>query len=101
MTLATTTPDTSRHPGLRLMEATAAVLRGAPVMPGDVVGGAFLEDEAPAALAANAAEQAFALSRIDEAWQAELWGVDEAAAALEASKKQALIEAARFYGLCG
>ncbi len=63
MTLQTTTPDTSRHPGLRLMEATAAVLRGAPVMPGDVVGGAFLEDEAPAALAANAAEQAFA--RID------------------------------------
>lgn len=47
------------------------------------------------------AEQAFALSRIDEAWQAELWGVDEAAAALEASKKQALIEAARFYGLSG
>ena len=63
MTLETTTPDTSRHPGLRLMEATAAVLRGAPVMPGDVVGGAFLEDEAPAALSANAAEQAFA--RID------------------------------------
>jgi putative transcriptional regulator len=63
MTPETTTPDTNRHPGLRLMEATAAVLRGAPVMPGDVVGGAFLEDEAPAALSANAAEQAFA--RID------------------------------------
>jgi putative transcriptional regulator len=63
MTLETTTPDTSRHPGLRLMEATASVLRGAPVMPGDVVGGAFLEDEAPAALAASAAEQA--LARID------------------------------------
>ena len=63
MTPETTTPDTNRHPGLRLMEATAAVLRGAPVMPGDVVGGAFLEDEAPAALATNAAEQAFA--RID------------------------------------
>lgn len=63
MTLDTTTPDTSRHPGLRLMEATAAVLRGAPVKPGDAVGGSFLEAEAPAALAAGAAEQA--LARID------------------------------------
>lgn len=55
--------DTSRHPGLRLMEATAAVLRGAPVMPGDIVGGTFLEDEAPAALEADAANRA--LARID------------------------------------
>jgi chaperone required for assembly of F1-ATPase len=46
------------------------------------------------------AEQAFALSRIDETWQAELWGVDEDAAALEASKKQALLEAAAFFTLC-
>lgn len=46
------------------------------------------------------AEDAFALSRIDEVWQAELWGVDEDAAALEASKRQALIEAAQFFGLC-
>jgi chaperone required for assembly of F1-ATPase len=46
------------------------------------------------------AQDAFALSRIDEAWQAEIWGVDEEAAVLEASKRQALTEAARFYGLC-
>lgn len=47
------------------------------------------------------AEEAFALSRIDETWQAEFWGVDEDAAALEASKKQALLEAADFHALCG
>jgi chaperone required for assembly of F1-ATPase len=47
------------------------------------------------------ADEAFALSRIDETWQAELWGVDEDAAALEASKKQALLEAAQFFALCG
>lgn len=46
------------------------------------------------------AEQAFALSRIDEHWQAEQWGTDEDAAAIEATKRQALIEAARFYQLC-
>lgn len=45
--------------------------------------------------------EAFDLSRIDEVWQAELWGVDEDAAALEAAKKQALLEAARFFALCG
>lgn len=47
------------------------------------------------------AEDAFGLSRIDETWQAELWGVDEDAAALDAAKRQALIEAAQFYALCG
>jgi chaperone required for assembly of F1-ATPase len=47
------------------------------------------------------AEAAFGLSRIDEAWQDEIWGVDEEAAALEAARKQAFHEAARFYDLCG
>lgn len=44
--------------------------------------------------------EAFGISRIDEHWQAELWGVDEEAAALEATKKAALDEAARFFLLC-
>jgi len=47
------------------------------------------------------AEEAFALSRIDENWQAELWGVDDEAAALEAFKHEALLQAGRFFGLCG
>jgi chaperone required for assembly of F1-ATPase len=47
------------------------------------------------------AEQAFALSRIDEHWQAEQWGTDEDAAELEASKLVAIIDAHRFFGLCG
>ena len=47
------------------------------------------------------ADEAFALSRIDETWQAELWGVDEDAAAMEAARLQALTEAARFHTLCG
>ncbi len=46
-------------------------------------------------------EQAWDLSRIDETWQNEQWGVDDEAAALESLKHQALLEAARFYGLCG
>ncbi len=46
-------------------------------------------------------EEAFDLSRIDEAWQVEIWGVDEEAAALEAARRQAFLEAARFYALCG
>lgn len=45
--------------------------------------------------------EAFGISRIDEHWQTELWGVDEEAAALEASKKAAMDEAARFFRLCG
>jgi len=44
--------------------------------------------------------EAFGISRIDEHWQAELWGVDDEAAALEATKKAALDEAARFFLLC-
>lgn len=46
------------------------------------------------------ADEAFALSRIDEQWQIDQWGPDEEAAALEATKHQALRDAARFYGLC-
>lgn len=46
-------------------------------------------------------DQAFASSRIDEHWQAELWGKDEDAEALEAVKKAAVWQAYRFFGLCG
>lgn len=46
------------------------------------------------------AAEAFDLSRIDESWQTEFWGVDEDAAALEAAKRQALLEAEQFYALC-
>lgn len=46
-------------------------------------------------------DQAFDLSRIDEHWQAELWGIDEDAAALEAHKRLGLAQAHRFFGLCG
>lgn len=47
------------------------------------------------------ADEAFSISRIDEQWQAELWGVDDEAAALEAFKRAGLQEAARFWDLCG
>lgn len=47
------------------------------------------------------AAEAFDLSRIDEAWQAEIWGVDDEAAALEVSKRQAYLAAAEFLALCG
>ena len=46
-------------------------------------------------------DEAWRLSRIDETWQNELWGVDEDAAALESLKRQALVEAGRFFALCG
>ncbi len=46
-------------------------------------------------------DEAWRLSRIDETWQNDLWGVDEDAAALESLKRQALTEAARFFALCG
>ncbi len=46
-------------------------------------------------------DEAFGLSRIDEAWQIEIWGEDEEAAVLEAARHQAFQEAARFCGLCG
>jgi chaperone required for assembly of F1-ATPase len=43
----------------------------------------------------------FALSRIDETWQAELWGVDDEAAESEAYKRDGIRHAARFFELCG
>lgn len=46
------------------------------------------------------ANDAFGLSRIDEVWQAELWGIDDEAEALDLSKRQAYLEASRFFTLC-
>lgn len=46
-------------------------------------------------------DEAFAISRIDEHWQVELWGKDEDAADLETLKNAALARAHRFFGLCG
>lgn len=45
-------------------------------------------------------DQAWALARIDEDWQAEQWGVDDEAAAQAAHRRQALLDAARFLRLC-
>ena len=45
-------------------------------------------------------KQAWDLSRIDETWQNEQWGIDEDAAVLEAFKQSALEQADRFFGLC-
>lgn len=47
------------------------------------------------------AEEAWRLSRIDEAWQVEQWGEDEEAAAAEAVRHVAFGAASRFYALCG
>ncbi|MFZ5668195.1 MAG: cupin domain-containing protein [Pseudomonadota bacterium] len=65
MTTRTALPDPAGHPGLSLMEATAALLRGdrAAAPAGDAMGGAFLEAEAPRAMADDAV--ALALARID------------------------------------
>lgn len=63
MSATTTLPDPEAHPGLRLMQATAAALRGAPVGEGDAMGGAFLDHEAPVTLTEGAADRA--LARID------------------------------------
>jgi chaperone required for assembly of F1-ATPase len=46
------------------------------------------------------AEAAWDASRIDEAWQNELWGEDEEAAEFEAVRRDALLHAARFCQLC-
>ncbi|MDZ4095128.1 MAG: ATP12 family protein [Paracoccaceae bacterium] len=46
------------------------------------------------------ADRAWNLSRIDETWQAELWGIDDVAAESEAIRRAALVDAGRFYGLC-
>ena len=45
-------------------------------------------------------EQAWDLSRIDETYQSQLWGVDEDAAALAETKRQAFHQAARFWAVC-
>lgn len=47
------------------------------------------------------ADEAFALSRIDESWQAEQWGEDEEAAAQERLRHAAFLTAERFFALCG
>jgi chaperone required for assembly of F1-ATPase len=46
-------------------------------------------------------EEAWALSRIDEAWQIEQWGDDEEAAELAARKRADFLQADRFFALCG
>lgn len=46
------------------------------------------------------ADAAWDLSRVDEEWQISLWGEDEEAADLAANKRQAFLQADRFYGLC-
>ncbi len=48
-----------------------------------------------------AAEEAWSLSRVDEEWQISLWGEDEEAAAIAEQKRAALLQADRFYALCG
>ena len=47
------------------------------------------------------AKEAWMLSRIDEHWQQELWGIDEEAAEYAALREAAFLQADRFYGLCG
>lgn len=47
------------------------------------------------------AAEAWSRSRIDEDWQAELWGVDEDAAVIAALKGEAFLTADRFFALCG
>ena len=42
---------------------------------------------------------AFDLSRIDEHWQAEVWGADDDATATAAAKRAATVDAARFFHL--
>ena len=42
-------------------------------------------------------QDAWAFSRIDETWQAELWGVDDEAALLTESKRQAFLQAFSFW----
>ncbi|GGG64766.1 ATPase [Salipiger pallidus] len=42
-------------------------------------------------------EALWALSRLDEDWQAELWGVDEEAAEMAAHKRLAFLDAHRFF----
>ncbi len=46
-------------------------------------------------------DEAWSLSRIDESWTNEQWGVDDDAAHLEQLKRVAFTHAARFFALCG
>jgi chaperone required for assembly of F1-ATPase len=46
-------------------------------------------------------EAAWQTSRIDETWQIELWGEDAEAAEIAALKREAFVQADRFYALCG
>ena len=55
-----------------------------------VIGFAAIHDQQPAAAL-------WAMSRIDETWQAEQWGVDEEAAAMEEAKRQSFLNAKRFF----
>lgn len=48
-----------------------------------------------------APEEGWRLSRLDEDWQIEQWGVDEEAAALAAHRRAAFLDAARFIALLG
>lgn len=81
MTVVTPLPDPASHAGLRLMEATAAVLRGAeaPARPSDILGGAFLDTESPLTMSSDAADAA--LARIET-----LETIDARAAARNAGK---------------
>jgi chaperone required for assembly of F1-ATPase len=45
--------------------------------------------------------EAWRLSRIDEDWQAELWGADEEAERAAAARHAGFLEAGRFYRMCG
>lgn len=60
MTLSVDMPDIAAHPGMRLMDATAAMIRGERITttPADVLGGAFLDLETPMALESDAAGRA-------------------------------------------
>ncbi len=46
------------------------------------------------------AEAAFDLSRVDTRWQAELWGEDDEETAAELLRREAFLQADRFFGLC-
>lgn len=46
-------------------------------------------------------DQAWSLSRIDEAWQEEQWGIDAESAEVAARKRAEFLEAARFFTLSG
>lgn len=48
-----------------------------------------------------APEEAWSLSRLDEDFQAEEWGVDEEAAEAAAARRRAFLDAARFWRLLG